>query len=67
MVTIGTRLDKAAAMIAIAERFPNVFFTVGVHPHEAAGATDADFAEMRDLARASEMRRRRRSGPRLSL
>ena len=51
MVTIGTRLDKAAAMIAIAERFPDVFFTVGVHPHEAAGATDADFAEMRDLAR----------------
>jgi len=50
MVTIGTRLDKARRMIEIAERYPDVFFTVGVHPHEAASATETDFVTMRELA-----------------
>ena len=50
MVTIGTRLDKAPRMIEIAERYPDVFFTVGVHPHEAASATETDFVTMRELA-----------------
>ena len=47
MVTIGTRMDKAPRLVEIAERYPNVFFTVGVHPHEAANAADEDFAKMR--------------------
>ena len=39
MVTIGTRLDAFERVRAIAERFPNVYCTVGVHPHEAAAET----------------------------
>jgi TatD DNase family protein len=36
MVTIGTRLGEQAAMVrAISERFPEVFGTVGIHPHNA--------------------------------
>ena len=35
MVTISTHLDKALALGAIAERFSGVWYTVGVHPHEA--------------------------------
>lgn len=35
MLTIGTKLEKFAGVLAIAERFPNVYCTVGVHPHEA--------------------------------
>ena len=33
-----------------AERHPFLFATIGVHPHEAAQATEETFARMRDLA-----------------
>lgn len=35
MVTIGTRVDQAAAVKRITERFPEVWGTVGVHPHQS--------------------------------
>jgi TatD DNase family protein len=35
MVTIGTRLVEADRQIGLAEAFPNVWCTVGVHPHNA--------------------------------
>jgi TatD DNase family protein len=36
MVTIGVRLSQAAAVKALTERFPEVWGTVGIHPHHAA-------------------------------
>jgi TatD DNase family protein len=36
MVTIGTRLSRAAEQIGLAEAWPNVWCTVGTHPHHAA-------------------------------
>ena len=38
MVTIGTRLERSEEMRAIADAYPNVWCTVGIHPHNA-GAT----------------------------
>ncbi len=38
MVTIGTRLERSDEMRAIADAYPNVWCTVGIHPHNA-GAT----------------------------
>ncbi len=35
MLTIGTKLHKFPGVRAVAERFPNIYCTVGVHPHEA--------------------------------
>ena len=35
MITISTRLDKFDQVRAVAEAYPDVFFTVGTHPHEA--------------------------------
>jgi TatD DNase family protein len=35
MVTISTRVKRHAALLAIAERFPNVTCSVGTHPHHA--------------------------------
>jgi TatD DNase family protein len=51
MITIGTRVTKAAGVVAIAERYEDVFFTVGTHPHEAAGEGAEDFAAMRAFAK----------------
>jgi TatD DNase family protein len=50
MITIGTRVSKAAGVAAIAERYDDIFFTVGTHPHEAAGERAEDFAAMRVFA-----------------
>ena len=35
LVTIGTRMSQAAAVKALTERFPDVWGTVGIHPHNA--------------------------------
>lgn len=35
MLSIGTHLSRHAAVLAVAERFPSVYCTVGLHPHEA--------------------------------
>jgi TatD DNase family protein len=35
MVTIGTKISAFDGVLAIAERFDDVFCSVGVHPHEA--------------------------------
>ncbi|MSO70761.1 MAG: TatD family deoxyribonuclease [Alphaproteobacteria bacterium] len=35
MLSIGTRLSEFSRVLAVAERLPQVYCTVGVHPHEA--------------------------------
>ena len=35
IVTISTRVRRLPALLAIAERFPNVYCSVGTHPHQA--------------------------------
>src|SRR6516165_8121552 len=35
MVTISTRVKRLGELLAIAERFPNVYCSVGTHPHHA--------------------------------
>jgi TatD DNase family protein len=51
MVSIGTRVRKFAQVLAIAERHPNVFCTVGTHPHNAAEEPDVKVDELVALAR----------------
>ena len=51
MITIGAKVSKAPGVVAIAERYHDVFFTVGTHPHEAAGDDAEDFDAMRAFAR----------------
>jgi TatD DNase family protein len=50
MVTISTRLDRFDGVLAIAERFPQVYCTVGVHPHEADVDWGRDARRLIDLA-----------------
>src|SRR5262245_54999895 len=53
MITIGTDRETNPATVALAERLPDVYATVGIHPHDAAEATDADFDAMERLARST--------------
>ena len=50
MITIGTRVEAAQRLVEIAERYDDVYFTVGAHPHEAASEAASDFAAMRRVA-----------------
>src|SRR5213593_1705210 len=53
MVTIGADHETNPAALALAERLPDVYATVGIHPHDAAEATEADFEALESLARSS--------------
>jgi TatD DNase family protein len=51
LVTISTRVKKHAQLIAIAERFPDVFCSVGTHPHHADEELDIDAKTLADIAK----------------
>ena len=51
LITISTRVARHAALSAIAERYDDVFFTVGTHPHQAAEEPEVAAATLVDLAR----------------
>ncbi len=42
MVTISTRVQKLPQVLAVAERFPDVFCSVGTHPHHSHEELDVD-------------------------
>lgn len=46
MVTIGTRIRRAGEVRAIAERFDDVFCSVGTHPHNAGEEADIALDEL---------------------
>jgi TatD DNase family protein len=46
IVTISTRVKKHAQVLAIAEKFPDVFCSVGTHPHNAEEEPDISTADL---------------------
>jgi TatD DNase family protein len=50
MVTISTKVSEFDRVKAVAERFPHVYCTVGIHPHEAASEPETDTATLVALA-----------------
>ena len=51
MVTISTRVRRQSDLLAIADRFPDVFCSVGTHPHHAHEELDIGAAELVQHAR----------------
>jgi TatD DNase family protein len=54
-VTIGTKPDENAKAVALAERFDNMYATLGIHPHYAKDVTSADVEDFRRLARSPKV------------
>jgi TatD DNase family protein len=50
MLTIGTHITRYEQVVKVAERFDNVWATVGIHPHEAGVAPHADVETLLKLA-----------------
>lgn len=53
MVTIGTKVRQFDRVLAIAERYDDVFCTVGTHPHEAGEETGIGADRLVELAQSS--------------
>ena len=51
MLTINTHLSRFERTLAVAERFANVYCTVGIHPHEAATEPAATQERLVELSR----------------
>jgi TatD DNase family protein len=54
-VCVGYDLESSRRAVEIAARYPDVYATVGMHPNSAGRATDADWDELRELARAEKV------------
>lgn len=46
MLTVSTRLRRLDELLAIAERFPDVYCSAGTHPHHAEEEADVSVAEI---------------------
>jgi TatD DNase family protein len=55
MVTISTRVKRHADLLAITERFPDVFCSVGTHPHYAHEELDVTTADLVARSRATKV------------
>jgi TatD DNase family protein len=55
LVTISTRVRRQAAVLAIAERFPEVYCSIGTHPHYAHEEADISLAELAAGSRAEKV------------
>ena len=51
IVTISTRVKRLGGLLAIAERFPNVYCSVGTHPHHADEEDGIPAGELIELAK----------------
>jgi TatD DNase family protein len=55
MVTISTRVKRHADLLAITERFPDVYCSVGTHPHNAHEELDVTAGELVAFTRAPKV------------
>jgi Tat protein secretion system quality control protein TatD with DNase activity len=66
IISIGTRIESSTRAVELAENFPNIWATVGIHPCDVDDAPD-DAIERLRVARAKHARRGdRRDRARLS-
>jgi TatD DNase family protein len=55
IISIGTRIDSSARAVELAENFPNIWATVGIHPCEVNEAPEDAVERLRALAKSSRV------------
>ena len=55
VVTIGSDVTDSMAAVDLAQRFENVWATVGIHPHEAEKVTPDDWLDLEQLLTESKV------------
>ncbi|MCM8760824.1 MAG: TatD family hydrolase, partial [Candidatus Omnitrophica bacterium] len=51
IVNIGSSVEGTRRSVELAKRYPQVYATLGVHPHHAETVTDEVIAELRSLGK----------------
>lgn len=51
IINPSVNLEDSKRAVGLAEKYPEVYACVGIHPHEAAGANDAALASIEELSR----------------
>jgi TatD DNase family protein len=52
IITIGTSVESSRRAVALAEKYPNIFAVIGVHPSYAEEAEEDVIAPLRELAKS---------------
>jgi len=55
MISIGTRIDSSTRAVELAENFPNIWATVGIHPCDVDNAPDDAVEQLRKLAQSTRV------------
>jgi TatD DNase family protein len=55
IISIGTRIDSSTRAVELAENFPNIWATVGIHPCDVDNAPDNAIERLRTLAQSSRV------------
>jgi TatD DNase family protein len=53
MVVVGTDIESSRESVELAEKYPQMYAAVGIHPHDAGRVTEQCYEVIRDLARSS--------------
>jgi len=53
MLVVGTDIESSRQALELAEKHPQLYAAVGIHPHDAGRVTDACYDVIRDLALSS--------------
>lgn len=53
MLVVGTDIESSRQSVELAEKYPQLYAAVGIHPHDAGRVTDACYAVIRELALSS--------------
>src|ERR1051325_4076163 len=51
IITIGTSVESSKQAVALAEKYPNIYAVIGVHPTHAEQAEDDVITPLRELAK----------------
>ena len=54
-VTVGTDAKHNRKCVELAEKFENIYATVGIHPHDAKNVTDETLEELKELAQREKV------------
>ncbi len=55
IISIGTRIDSSTRAVELAENFPNIWATVGIHPCDVDNAPEDAIDHLRQLAQSSRV------------
>ncbi len=54
ILVVGTDIESSRQSVAMAQKYPQLYAAVGIHPHDASRVTEKCYDILRDLAQSSE-------------